>query len=170
MGRKDVMTEAHLIAELRKDVADWHVRRKAANRILVLCVFTAFVSACHLVNPMMISPYQHLLTGLLLGMSRLPERLWDRDIRSLWLLQSLDLGKAAMDRANPFSKADAEFVHAFRTTAAQIRPMRRASYGPHLVACLHSLETVTPAVRPLLAAHVALMAHAVPRKTWWNRA
>ena len=172
MGGEKALTQADIIAQMRIQNDVWKERRKIARMHLMLALFTTMLSVLHIAWPRFISPFQHILTGVILGRMSFRTELRNHDVRSLWALQSMILVKAAITRCRPLHDGDFAFVSCINDTLGALDPDDRSTYGPHLERCMEMLPTVSAEPRALLAAHVALLGHAAPRRgrrSWRRR-
>jgi hypothetical protein len=158
----NISIEAGTITDLRIAHRNWLRRRRVIRNALVFIVFCGLVSAMNILAPTPISPFQHMLTGLFVGMARPWNLLRQRSLRSLWTAQAIVLGRAASHQAAFMHGPDREMVMAMQDGLNEIDPMDRNTYRAHLARMLPLVPQVSPLAAPWLAAHVALLARGVP--------
>lgn len=158
----DVSIEAGTISDLRTAHDLWLKRRRVIRNALLFILTCLLISGMNVLAPTPISPLQHMLTGLFVGLARPWRLLRERDVRTLWTAQAIVLGRAATQLANFMHEPDREMLMTMHDSLGTINPLDRDSYLPHLQRMVPLVPRVSPRVAPWLASHVELLARGVP--------
>lgn len=162
MNDNDISIEAGTISDLRSAHARWLDGRRQIRNILILIAVCLLASVLAIVSPTPLSPFQHMMTGLFVGVARPWRLVRERSMRALWTAQAIILGRAATHLASFMHEADREMLMSMHDSLGTIDPLDRDSYLPHLQRMVPLVSRVSPRVAPWLAAHVELLARGAP--------
>ena len=157
------MTDHDVIEEMIADDRAWRSLRRSHVIVFALTGFCVLVSMVHLLLPQAISPFQHLLAGLMIGRLRLRSSLREMSRRTIWGMHAMTFGEAAVIRCEPFDDGDRRFVLSFKHSIATVDLQNRESYRLHVETCMETLDDVNPRTRAMIAAHLYLLAASAPR-------